>query len=311
VTAPELRESIYNSWVVVEDTHAVFNSRTGNLVTMPEHHRRAVTDFLAGTTQLEHDITSLLGDLIKTGVLVASSFDELTSLADLYEAHRNGSELQLTIVTSLGCNFDCPYCFEDKRPSKLRGSVADAVVAFVEGQPELTSLFVTWFGGEPLMATNELVALSSRLRDVCDRRGATYASIVITNGWYLDAPTARRLVQAGVGAAQVTVDGPRDINDSHRPHVNPKLSTYDRIVENLQDSADEIDIVVRVNLDRSNAPHLEELLVNLKALDLAGRLQVSASHITGGGCDDDGQPRFTRLAPRVFPVQSTQPRARQ
>ena len=44
--------------------------------------------------------------------------DELAILAGRYAAsRRNSRRFALTIVTSLGCNLDFPYCYEKKHPS--------------------------------------------------------------------------------------------------------------------------------------------------------------------------------------------------
>src|SRR5947208_9489530 len=50
-------------------------------------------------------------------MLVADNTDEIDLLAQRYEFTRHDpTRFALTIVTSLGCNFDCPYCFEAKHP---------------------------------------------------------------------------------------------------------------------------------------------------------------------------------------------------
>ena len=53
-------------------------------------------------------------------MIVNDDLDELEVLERRYRAGTTDrTTFALTIVTSLGCNFDCPYCFEAKVPSIL------------------------------------------------------------------------------------------------------------------------------------------------------------------------------------------------
>ena len=61
-----------------------------------------------------------LRDLTLARMLVSDDLDELAVLERRYRAGTaDRTSFALTIVTSLGCNFDCPYCFEDKPPAIL------------------------------------------------------------------------------------------------------------------------------------------------------------------------------------------------
>src|SRR5947208_7308605 len=92
-------------------------------------------------------------------MLVADNTDEIDLLAQRYEFTRHDpTRFALTIVTSLGCNFDCPYCFEAKHPSIMHDDVVTAVLAALDEQlPRITSFHVTWFGGEPLVGKKPLL----------------------------------------------------------------------------------------------------------------------------------------------------------
>ncbi len=70
----------------------------------------------------------------------------------------------LTICTTMGCNFDCPYCFENHKAGKMSAEVQDDVVALAERMLDAAqrkALSVTWFGGEPLLAPDVIEALSA------------------------------------------------------------------------------------------------------------------------------------------------------
>lgn len=196
------------------------------------------------------------------GFVVPDHLDELSALRAAFEAERRNRSLYYTIGLTMACNFDCPYCFEEHRPDHMDRTTARRVHEFIVGKARdaaAESVFINWFGGEPLLNFDTLTYLSSHLRASCDALSTVYKSCVITNGVLLTAPRARQLVDAGVVRAQVTLDGPKQIHDGRRYYKGGQPS-FDRIIQNLQDVHKIISVVLRVNVDTQNRPYLPELL---------------------------------------------------
>ena len=83
----------------------------------------------------------------------------------------------LTICPTMGCNFNCPYCFEDHGRGKMSPEVQDDVVALAERMLDTSgskNVGVTWFGGEPLLAPDIIESLSERLMALAEQRGGEY-----------------------------------------------------------------------------------------------------------------------------------------
>jgi uncharacterized protein len=82
------------------------------------------------------------------------------------------------------------------------------------------------------------------------KRGAAFKGYLITNGFLLDEPTAKRLSRAGIAKAQVTIDGPRSVhNRRRRLRSSPDFDTYSRIVDNVNSAREHIEIIIRVNVE--------------------------------------------------------------
>jgi uncharacterized protein len=291
-----VRLSRYNVWVEGPGVPpAVYNGSSGSLVLLEPGEADAVRRFAE---------TGRLGDLdpgraellVRSLVLVPDGRDERDVLAARYRKARNDSSvLGLTLVTSLGCNFDCPYCYESKRPSIMAPDVQDAVVRLLDdGAARLRAIDVTWMGGEPLVGKRSLLGLADRLVERCDRHGIGYTSLIVTNGWLLDGDCARELAERRVAAAQVTLDGPPDVHDRMRPYAGGG-ATFWRIVENLHEAVEHLSVVVRVNVDESNLWRAEELLAILADQGLAGRIGIEAAKMTRYD-DNDAAPVATYRA---------------
>ncbi len=271
--------SRYNTFVEVEGRHFVYNGLAGHFRELVCDHKARLDDFLSGTGGLD-GLADELEVLVRNRMVVPNTFDELDFLRMRYQRSRNGNgTLGLTILTSLGCNFDCPYCYEDKTPALLSDGVAGHILRLVDDSlPNMSRLDVTWFGGEPLLGKDQLLRLSDQFIARCEENDVDYSASIITNGWHLTKDTVRELADRHVVHAQVTLDGPPDIHEKYRP-VKGGGRSFQRIVDNLQAAADAFDVHVRVNVDAGNLGYSEELVQILAAEGFAGRLIIYPGRI--------------------------------
>jgi uncharacterized protein len=271
-----MKESRYNVWVDRPDAAYAYNGVSGALLRIPSAELTGLRRFLVGDQGTDTACSpALLADLIRGRMLIRDGFDELPFLAARYHASRhNTSHFALTIVTSLGCNFDCPYCFEAKHPSIMNPEVQEAVLQVLDDQlPNLRSFSVMWYGGEPLVGKRPLLALSDAFIERCDRHEVHYSADIITNGSLLDEETCLQLRERRVGTAQVTLDGPPEIHNQMRPTAGGR-GTFWGIVKNLHHAVNYLDIAVRVNVGNQNFGRVEELLQILANEGFAGKVKV-------------------------------------
>jgi len=198
--------------------------------------------------------------LAKRGLVV--NFDERAALeAQARAACARPGAVGLTISPTMACNFDCPYCFEDHTGGRMAPSVQYDVVALAErimDAARAKSLTVTWFGGEPLLATDIIASLSARLIAVAKERGASYDAKVITNGYLLTPKVATMLEQARVSMLQVTIDGLGATHDTTR-HLAGGGATFGQIVDNLSRPGLPFKVTVRCNIHQDNQDEAEAL----------------------------------------------------
>ena len=204
------------------------------------------------------------------GFLVDEGCDELALVLDAQARTRSATDrLELTITPTVACNLRCGYCPEvDKRSRSMDELDEQRVLEFATARmAHARSLFVTWFGGEPLLRPDPLVRMSARLARLCTFRGVSYGSCVITNGTLLTEDMARDLRKAGVHAARITIDGPRDVHDTLRPTAGGRGS-FDEVLRGVEIARHHFDTAIGVNLSKANVRSVPALLDELARRDL-------------------------------------------
>jgi uncharacterized protein len=258
----------------------LYNGVTGGVLVLDEDRWQAAQG--GGVTATGQVSPETVANLIVGGMLVPGHVDELEHLRRRFDDARSSSRsLGVTVAASLGCNFACPYCFEEKHPRNLTRATSDALVAYVEGRAQagLEQLHVTWFGGEPLMALAELLNLSRRLIRLAEERGFSYSADIVTNGYLLSKSVCEDLVAARVSAAQIGIDGPPEVHNLLRP-LKSGRETFDRVMSNIVTAVDYLNVSVRVNVSRRNQDSFSRVCDLLETRGLGGRLTVYPGRVT-------------------------------
>ena len=164
----------------------------------------------------------------------------------------NPNVLGLTVATTTGCNFACPYCYEKGAVAQVMGKeVEDAIVSHVESSTA-KMLDVTWDGGEPLMNFDTIKRLSEAFSKISHLKKVKYS--MISNGFFLDEDKANYLKQYELQSIQITVDGLAKTHNQSRCAKNGE-PTYDRIIRNIDKCSQiltETTFGIRVNISKFN-----------------------------------------------------------
>jgi uncharacterized protein len=219
--------------------------------------------------------------LEENGFLVPSRQHDREAL-DTYltQVRSSTSELNVTVLTTLQCNFACDYCFQgdhgdyNKFADKMTIETADRVVMWIEReldrvQPE--TFLLTFFGGEPLLNLPVMYRLSERLWEACAARHVPMSSSIITNGMLLTEDVVDRMTPYGLVGVKITLDGDRDTHNRLRP-LRGGQGTFDRIVENLRRISGKCGIAIGGNFDESSVDSYPALLDFLREQEFADTL---------------------------------------
>ena len=262
------------------DTLLLYGGLAGRLVEVTGSTRDFAEALLADPNTDAPALDEAKQVLIDQGILIPEGWNELSLLeARRARAHDpNVGSMSLTICPTVNCNFRCTYCYQHHVGRLMSGEVQEHLISFLNRQqPPVTSLFVTWFGGEPLLGFDVIERLTPRLRALVP--DGAYSAHIITNGSLLTPGISTQLIDLGVESAQVTLDGPRDRHNERRPLAGGQ-STFDRILDHLRRADSRLRFSVRVNTDRRNANQVTDLFDQLDEAGLRGRVQVYFAPVT-------------------------------
>ena len=135
--------------------------------------------------------------------------------------------MHTTLVLTHDCNLGCTYCYTGAKERRVMDDAVAAAgldLAFGGFGP----VDLGFFGGEPLLRFDQLVALAHAARTRAAREGRSLALSVTTNGTLL---TRERVEVLRALEVQITlsIDGNRAAHDATRPTRNGRSSFDDTV----------------------------------------------------------------------------------
>lgn len=179
----------------------------------------------AGCDDLNTPLTQFLHEqgMLLTEAEIDQEFVNIREVLD--------SILMLTFLPSEGCNFRCPYCYENHIPNHISRNEMDRIEEFLIDQaPHYKTINIGWFGGEPLLCTDTVLEVCDLVQSLQKKYAFHYYANMTTNGYLLTEKTFLQLYNGGISQYHITLDGWD--HDDTRPHVSGK-GTLNTIIRNL------------------------------------------------------------------------------
>jgi len=283
-----MKPSPYNHFFPLSGSEIIlaYNAFNGALAEIEQAHYARVMQLLANPSDAssaqDHEFVHCLKE---GGFLIGEPVDQTATLqATARRLRRMDSILGLTVAPTLACNFRCDYCFEAHSNVRMSEPTQDALLKFCDRQLQRAEgLRVWWFGGEPTICMPILDRVQTNLLELAAKHNAEVDSgEIITNGYLLDATMARHLHGLQITKAQVTIDGPEAIHDRRRKLANGD-GTFRRIIDNLSEAADIMEINVRINIDKENVDSAFEVVDILRQRGILPKIKVHFGQVLSMG----------------------------
>lgn len=219
--------------------------------------------------------------LAEHGFLVPAPAADREAVEARFAAFRtDATEVRVTVLTTLQCNFACDYCYQGEHgagviaPQRMSLETAGRVADWVSrelARVRPQRLVLTFFGGEPLLNAPAMFDIAERCSEAARAAGIEQVITLITNGLLLTPAVVERLLPLGLCGVKVTLDGDRETHNRMRP-LRGGQGTFDRIVENMRRVAPLVPLTVGGNFDTSTAEAYPALLEFLRNQDFADRI---------------------------------------
>jgi uncharacterized protein len=285
--------SRFNARTVGDDGRILlWNTYTGAVTAFAAKHREQVVALLSPDGASEP--LGTVGEYMsKRGYLVRRGTNELDLFRYKYMQQQWRQDvLQLILLASEDCNFRCVYCYEKFERGTMTPETREGIKRLAEKRaPQLKSLSLSWFGGEPLYGWDAIEDLEPYLNELAVQHGFPISQTMTTNAYLLTEERATRLLEWGCRQYQITVDGLPEEHDCKRVGRDGS-PTYHVILDNLRSLAQrktDFRVNLRVNFDRSNFPRLGEFMEAISE-DFGGdpRFQMRFRAVgRWGGANDD------------------------
>lgn len=144
----------------------------------------------------------------------------------------------ITIITSVtrNCVLKCKYCYarDPKNPSANRIMERDVLEKLIHDAFDVRhkSINFEWTGGEALLAGKNFFENVLSLQKKHAKNGKKYSNCIQTSGAYFDKDLYDFLIRKKIRLS-LTIDGPRDLHDFHRPIGNGKGS-FDTVLKSYK-----------------------------------------------------------------------------
>lgn len=172
---------------------------------------------------------------------------------------RETDEVQLFFVPTYACNFACSYCYQDEygiKEQELKTEIIDAFFNYVDAEFAERQKYITIFGGEPLLNSENQRKFLTYFIEKSNERKLDLA--FVTNGYYLEEYIPL-LKQGSIREVQVTLDGTAGAHDKRRM-LKGGAKSFEKIVSGINAAlSNTIPVNLRMVLDKENIGELPKL----------------------------------------------------
>lgn len=246
-----IKWSKYNHIFQHNNHYLIYNSLSNSFAELDNELFDMFSQFAPGE-EVKINNQELRENLTRMKALVKDDLYEIEKIKYTTLLSRfNNTRLSLTINPTLACNFACPYCFEYEHANRsMSEEVEDKIISFIKSKPSVKSLYITWFGGEPLLAFECIESLTEKMLTL----GLNYNAGMISNGYLVTKEKAEKFGKLHINSIQITLDGMEETHNKRRALKNGG-GTFKRILESIDillQYAPKTHVNIRVNIDKNN-----------------------------------------------------------
>lgn len=242
-----------------KDDYLVYNSRMNSFFKLSKSLFDILSDYKINNREFNNSEfdNDLIQHLLEQKIVVKDKDDDIYVLEQQFEFYRkvySQDNLKITLAPTTACNFKCPYCFEkNKKSTFIKEKTILNLVDFINDHENAKKLYLTWYGGEPLLAINQIDRILTLISEKTNLEIVHHN--IITNGYLFDKRAIAVFKKFPLNSIQITLDGLKDTHDESRILIGSEKGSFDTILNNIHTIISEMPetyILIRVNIDNNN-----------------------------------------------------------
>ena len=181
-------------------------------------------------------------DILKIILKIKSGLFFTENKIELYKGEDKGYDAIISFPIMHKCNLKCKYCFAkagevyEGENKIINNQVIDQIFFFLDTINNNISNIRLEFvgGGETFLDKNLYKDTMNYINKVVSTKSIALKTFTLTNGTTLDKDIVSYAKNNNISLG-ISLDGPKNIQDFHRPFQNGENS-YDKVIENIEKS---------------------------------------------------------------------------
>lgn len=257
---------------IQEQIHLHYSSASNEFLLLNSVKHAAVVN--NSPEELEKKDVDLFHILVEKKFLVPAELDETGKITQARKnAILNKEWYHVVVNTTLDCNLNCWYCYENKiKGSKLTESVIKQICRNIEAHYAASPykmLKVSFFGGEPFMDRKGMRAIIEFAHTFCESKKIELILDFTTNATLITEEIVDYL-SAFTCYFQITLDGAESTHNEIKKPNDSKINSYRKTIAALRLIDSKIEnrlIALRINFDNKVLNEIDTIISDISFLD--------------------------------------------
>lgn len=248
-----MKSSKYNYFISQDSGKMlVFNGRTKRFFEVSANNADAFRNIIENPTeQMFEQYKTFLLRMRDEGFVLNDDVDEAKLIANDYEQMRAPQTYMLLVYTTYQCNLRCWYCIQKHEDLYMSAETAGRLKKHIAKyllKNKIKNFNLSWFGGEPLLAYDLIVDVTTFAKDFCEKHHIAFYSGITSNGLLLTDTRIKQFRKLGIFNYQITLDGDREQHNKVKKLEGG--SAFDITLANIKSLVElmpEANITMRIN----------------------------------------------------------------
>ncbi len=248
-----MQPSKYNYYIEDNQSVIFFNGLTEASFRVPFTLAEPYKIILNNPDYNNKQYPSFIKKMKDDGFIIDNDTDENELLSKKYFDLILPENYCIMVMPTYQCNLRCWYCVQEHADQWLSDEAMNRIkkrIKYVVESKSVKRVSIMWFGGEPLLAYNNVISLTTWANEYCKSHEIKFSASITTNATLLNKDKIDELKKAGVIHYQITIDGNRDTHNKIKKLGNK--SAFDVTLRNIGYIIEHTECTLRFNYTKEN-----------------------------------------------------------